>query len=140
MHFWRMQAYRGALLVGMTVMELVAAGLSPASTGRIRSEFGFDLFATCDGSDWWAATRDGFGDGRTDFGIRTMAASPAGPSALGTTNDVRGAAVYRSRTPPCAGRRPRWPAAARVARTTRRASGGMRWSRPHCTPAPMTRG
>ena len=117
MHFWRMQAYRGALLVGTNDWSWslrAVPGLDP----RIRSEFGFDLFATCDGSDWWAATRDGFGDGRTDFGIRTMAASPAG-LFVGTTNHVRGAAVYRSRTPPCAGRRPRWPAAARVAGTTR---------------------
>ena len=89
MHFWRMQAYRGALLVGTNDWSWSLRSV-PGLDAQIRAEFGFDLFATCDGSDWWAATRDGFGDGRTDFGVRTMAASPAG-LFVGTTNHVRGA-------------------------------------------------
>ena len=113
MHFWRMQAYRGALLLGTNDWSWSLRNV-PGLDARIRSEFGFDLWATCDGAAWWAATRDGFGDARDEFGVRTMAATPAG-LFVGTTNHVRGAAVYRSRTPPCARGRPRWPVAARAA-------------------------
>ena len=108
MHFWRMQAYRGALLLGTNDWSWSLRDI-PALDERIRSGFGFDLYATCDGTHWWAATRDGFGNGTTGFGVRTMAASPAG-LFIGTTDHVRGAAVYRSRRPPCAGRKRMWPA------------------------------
>jgi hypothetical protein len=106
MHFWRMQAYRGALLLGTNDWSWSLRDI-PRLDPRIRAEFGFDLYATCDGTHWWAATRDGFGR-PTDFGVRTMAASPQG-LFIGTTNHVRGATVFRSRRPPCAGRRRMWP-------------------------------
>jgi hypothetical protein len=99
-HFWRMQAFRGALLLGTNDWSsslLGAAGIPD----QLRSEFGFDLYGTCDGSHWWAATHDGFGRG-DDFGVRTMAASRAG-LFIGTTNHIRGTSIYRSRTWPCAG-------------------------------------
>jgi hypothetical protein len=106
MHFWRMQAYRGALLLGTNDWSWSLRDI-PRLDQRIRAEFGFDLYATCDGTHWWAATRDGFGRS-TDFGVRTMAASPQG-LFIGTTNHVRGATVFRSRKPPCAGRTRTWP-------------------------------
>jgi hypothetical protein len=107
LHFWRMQAYRGALLLGTNDWSWSLAGI-PRLDRRIRAEFGFDLYATCDGTHWWAATRNGFGQ-PTDFGVRTMAASPAG-LFIGTTDHIRGATVLRARRPPCAGGRRAWPA------------------------------
>ena len=86
-HFWRMQAFRGALLLGTNDWSGSPAGV-PGVSDPLRSEFGFDLYGTCDGSHWWAATRDGFGR-PDDFGVRTMSASRAG-LFIGTTNHVRG--------------------------------------------------
>jgi hypothetical protein len=97
-HFWRMQVYRGALLLGTNDWSWSLAG-SPGIDDRLRSEFGFDLYGTCNGDDWWLATRDGFGR-PDDFGVRTMSASPAG-LFLGTTNLIDGATVLRSRARPC---------------------------------------
>ena len=111
-HFWRMQAFRGALLLGTNDWSWSLAALPGISDG-LRSEFGFDLYGTCDGSHWWAATRDGFGRG-DDFGVRTMAASQAG-LFIGTTNHVRGTSVLRSQARPCVGTATRAMAAARPA-------------------------
>jgi hypothetical protein len=98
-HFWRMQADRGALLVGTNDWSWSLRG-TPGIPDQLHSEFGFDLYGTCDGSHWWVSTRDGFGRD-DDFGVRTMAASRAG-LFLGTTNHFRGTSIYRSRARLCA--------------------------------------
>jgi hypothetical protein len=98
-HFWRMQTFRGALLLGTNDWSWSLRGV--VVPDQLRSEFGFDLYGTCDGSHWWAATRDGFGRD-DDFGVRTMAATPAG-LFIGTTNHVRGTSIFRTQAPPCAG-------------------------------------
>jgi hypothetical protein len=98
-HFWRMQAFQGALLLGTNDWSW-SLGPAPGIPDQLRSEFGFDLYGTCDGSRWWAATRDGFGR-HDDFGVRTMAASREG-LFIGTTNHIRGASIYQSRGQPCA--------------------------------------
>jgi hypothetical protein len=99
-HFWRMQAFRGALLLGTNDWSWSLRG-APGISDQLRSEFGFDLYGTCDGAHWWVATRDGFGR-NDDFGVRTMAVSHAG-LFIGTTNNKRGTSIYRSRARPCAG-------------------------------------
>jgi hypothetical protein len=99
-HFWRMQAFRGALLLGTNDWSSSLGG-APGIPAQLRSEFGFDLYGTCDGSHWWAATRDGFGRD-DDFGVRTMAPSRAG-LFIGTTNHARGTSIYHSGAWPCAG-------------------------------------
>lgn len=99
-HFWRMQAFRGALLLGTNDWSWSLRG-APGISDQLRSEFGFDLYGTCDGAHWWVATRDGFGRD-DDFGVRTMAVSHAG-LFIGTTNNKRGTSIYRSRARPCAG-------------------------------------
>lgn len=98
-HFWRMGKFGGALLLGTNDWSWSLAGV-PGVADPIRSQFGFDLYGTCDGSDWWVATRDAFGRGGEDFGVRTIASSRAG-LFIGTTNHVRGATVYRTRSDPC---------------------------------------
>jgi hypothetical protein len=110
-HFWRMTAYKGALILGSNDWSWSLDGNAPVDD-RLRSEFGFDLYGTCNGDDWWLATRNGFGR-PYDFGVRTMAASRA-RLFIGTTNVVEGAAIRHSRAAPCnAGFR---PAAARAPR------------------------
>jgi hypothetical protein len=99
-HFWRMHVFRGALLLGTNDWSWSLRGV-PGLGDLLRPQLGFDLYGTCDGSDWWVATRDAFGRGGEDFGVRTMASSRAG-LFIGTTNHVRGAAVYRTRVDPCA--------------------------------------
>lgn len=104
-HFWRMQTYRGALLLGTNDWSWSLAG-NAGVDDSIRSEFGFDLYGTCNGDDWWRATGNGFGR-PDDFGVRTMSASRAG-LFLGTTNLVDGTTIRRSSARPC-------PAASRAA-------------------------
>jgi hypothetical protein len=99
-HFWRMQTFRGALMLGTNDWSWSLWAV-PGLPDEVRREFGFDLYGTCDGSRWWVATRDGFGRD-DDFGVRTMAESRAG-LFVGTTNHVRGTSIYRSRARPCAG-------------------------------------
>jgi hypothetical protein len=110
-HFWRMQAFRGALLLGTNDWSW-SLRVAPGISDQLRSEFGFDLYGTCDGAHWWVTTRDGFGLD-DDFGVRAMAASRAG-LFIGTTNHVRGTSIYRSQAQPCAG------AATRAVRPARR--------------------
>ena len=104
-----MQTFRGALLLGTNDWSWSLRGA--AIPDQLRSEFGFDLYGTCDGSHWWVATRDGFGRD-DDFGVRTMAATPDG-LFIGTTNHVRGTSIYRSQALPCAGATTRMVPAAR---------------------------
>jgi hypothetical protein len=100
-HFWRMQTYRGALLLGTNDWSWSVQGARDL-VEQLRPELGFDLYGTCDGADWFVVTRNGFGRGPYDFGVRTMAASPAG-LFIGTTNHIQGASVYQSRKDPCSG-------------------------------------
>jgi hypothetical protein len=98
-HFWRMQVYRGALLLGTNDWSWSLRGRT-AWDERYRRQFGFDLYGTCDGDDWWLATRDAFGRGADDFGVRTMAASGAG-LFIGTTNHIDGTTILRTQAFPC---------------------------------------
>jgi hypothetical protein len=122
-HFWRMETYKGALLLGTNDWSW-SLQESPALANMFRSEFGFDLYASCRGDDWRVVTRDGFGRPH-DFGVRTMAASPVG-LFVGTTNLVDGATILQQRATPC-------EAAARMAAVRpRRRQGrlrGVRWAR-----------
>jgi hypothetical protein len=98
-HFWRMVVYKGALLLGTNDWSWSLMG-TPGLDSAVRSEFGFDLYGTCNGNAWWMATRNGFGR-PDDFGVRTLVTSPAG-LFLGTTNLIQGTTIRESRTQPCA--------------------------------------
>jgi hypothetical protein len=113
-HFWRMTVYRGALLLGTNDWSSSLTGL-PIVDAQIQSEFGFDLYGTCNGNDWWRATRNGFGR-PDDYGLRTMVASRHG-LFLGTANVVQGTTIRQSQAKPCT-------AASRSAVTRLRRRGG----------------
>jgi len=93
-HFWRMSVVRGALMVGtndsswgMREIPIVGPTLAP--------EYGFDVYGTCDGRFWWPVTKDAFGDGRYNFGARTMVTNPRGRGFIGSANHVQGTTIWR---------------------------------------------
>jgi hypothetical protein len=108
-HFWRMEDFDGALYVSTNDWSyLVRVGfpeLEPWLAGAIQSalagEYGFDLWASCDGRDWFPVTRDAFGQSNMlDFGGRNLVSSPAG-LFVGSANHPQGAKVWRSRVGAC---------------------------------------
>jgi hypothetical protein len=99
-HFWRLQDHAGALYVGTNDWSWSLRG-QPGLSPLITREFGFDLYATCNGRDWWTVTRNAFADAPTDYGARTMASTPAG-LFIGTADHVRGTTVWQDTTrSPC---------------------------------------
>jgi len=108
-HFWRMEDYDGALYVSTNdwsyLVKTAFPGLEPWLAGSIQSalagEYGFDLWASCDGRDWFPVTRDAFGQSNMlDFGGRNLVSSPAG-LFVGSANHPQGAKVWRSRVGAC---------------------------------------
>ncbi len=93
-HFWRMANVRGALMVGtndsswgMREIPIVGPTLAP--------EYGFDIYGSCDGRFWWPVTKNAFGDGRYNFGARTMITNPKGRGFFGSANHAQGTSVWR---------------------------------------------
>jgi hypothetical protein len=108
-HFWRMEDYHGALYVSTNdwsyLVKTAFPELEPWLAGAIQSalagEYGFDLWASCDGRDWFPVTRDAFGQSNMlDFGGRNLVSSPAG-FFIGSANHPQGAKVWRSRVGAC---------------------------------------
>jgi hypothetical protein len=108
-HFWRMADYDGALYVSTNdwsyLVRAAFPGLEPWLAGSIQSalagEYGFDLWSSCDGRDWFPVTRDAFGQSNMlDFGGRNLVSSPAG-LFIGSANHPQGAKVWRSRVGAC---------------------------------------
>lgn len=66
--------------------------------------YGFDAFGTCDGQYWWNMTSNAFGDGKYNFGLRTMAwGSGASGSGhfMGSANHAEGTSVWENSGDPC---------------------------------------
>lgn len=107
-HFWRMVDYHGALYVGTNdwswLVQKAFPGLQPYIAGSIQSalsgEFGFDLWASCDGRDWFPVTRDAFGGNMYDFGARSLVSTRAG-LFIGSANHAQGAKIWRTRVGAC---------------------------------------
>jgi hypothetical protein len=108
-HFWRMTDYGGALYVSTNdwsyLVRVAFPGLSPVIAGTIQSalagEYGFDLWATCDGRDWFPVTRDAFGESNMlDFGGRTLVPAPGG-LFVGSANHAQGTKIWRLRVGAC---------------------------------------
>jgi len=98
-HMWRAEVHNGALYIGTNDASSAFAdvpGLGPA----LAPEYGFDIWGTCDGRYWWEVTRDAFGDGRWNFGARTLVSSPFG-LFIGSTNHVEGTSVWKGDASPC---------------------------------------
>jgi hypothetical protein len=109
-HFWRMATYRGEIVVGTNdwaYLTVVAyPGLEPWAVNTIefvlKGEMGFDLWASCDGVNWRAITRDAFGGNRYDFGARNLVPAD-GRLFVGSANHAQGAKVWTYRANGCPG-------------------------------------
>ena len=91
-----MATYRSELVVGTNdwayLTVLAYPQLAPWAADLVefvlRGDRGFDLWASCDGVNWRAITRDAFGGNRYDFGARTLAPA-AGELFVGSANPPR---------------------------------------------------
>jgi hypothetical protein len=107
-HFWRMATYRGEIVVGTNdwsyVTEAVYPQLKPWEADLVenvlRGERGFDLWASCDGVNWRAITRDAFGANRYDFGARNLVPAD-GLLYVGSANHAQGMKVWAYRSRDC---------------------------------------
>jgi hypothetical protein len=107
-HFWRMETFNGALYVGTNDWSWLLAkaypNLQPSYLPGILQtlftpDFGFDLWASCDGNDWFPVTKDAFGN-PYDFGARNLVASPDG-LFVGSANQSQGTKIWDIPTSPC---------------------------------------
>ena len=109
-HFWRMATYRGELVVGTNdwayLSVLAYPELAPWAVDLIEvvltGERGFDLWASCDGVNWRAITRDAFGGDRYDFGARNLIPVD-GRLFVGSANLAQGTKVWAYRANGCSG-------------------------------------
>jgi hypothetical protein len=104
-HFWRMAVYEGGLYVGTNSWAYLVKGYK----GRgwlgdlVADAAGYQLWATCEGEDWYPITRDAFGDGEYSFGARTL--QPGGKDEdelyIGSANVAQGTMVVDDRESAC---------------------------------------
>jgi len=100
-HFWRMASYGGALYVGTNDWSwlLQRDTHDPWLQSILSPEFGFDVWATCDGADWFPVTRDAFGN-MDDFGARNFIGSPFG-LFIGSADHAQGTRIFLDTNQPC---------------------------------------
>jgi hypothetical protein len=109
-HFWRMTTYGGELVVGTNdwayLVVVAYPELAPWAVDLIefalKGEMGFDLWASCDGVNWRAITRDAFGGNRYDFGARNLLQAD-GQLFVGSANHAQGTNVWSYLGNGCAG-------------------------------------
>jgi hypothetical protein len=110
-HFWRMASNRGELVVGTNDWAYLSVLAYPELTPQevslvefvLKGEMGYDLWATCDGVNWRAVTRDAFGGNRYDFGARNLVLAN-GQVFVGSANHAQGTKVWTYRSNACSGR------------------------------------
>jgi hypothetical protein len=97
-HFWRMGVYGGGLYVGTNSW----ADLVKSYKGKgwaedlLADASGYQLWATCEGENWFPVSRDAFGYGEYDFGARTLVTGN-GPNGeelfIGSANQAQGTEI-----------------------------------------------
>jgi hypothetical protein len=113
-HLWRANVYGNAMYIGTNDMSWTFRNV-PLLGSWLQPLFGFDVYGTCDGTYWWPVTTNAFGDGRYNFGSRTLVSTPFG-QFIGSTNHVEGTKVWRSVGPAsvCGSTPQNWTSAAPV--------------------------
>jgi hypothetical protein len=98
---WRAETHNGAMYVGTndSSSSWQDPRLAPIPA-LLAPEFGFDIWGTCDGQYWWEVTRNAFGDGRWNFGARSLVSTPFG-LFIGSTNHIEGTSVWKGDASPC---------------------------------------
>ena len=98
-HMWRIATQGNALYVGTLDWSwLLQADKSIAKeyqalTALLTGEVGFNIWATCDGRDFFPVTRDAFGVDGYDFGVRTMVPQGNG-FYVGSADHAHGTRIY----------------------------------------------
>jgi hypothetical protein len=108
-HLWRMVDKDGAIYAGtldwswlLQESEKWAPEWSWLIESVLSHEYGFDLWASCDGVDWFAVTRTAFDrDPLFDFGVRTLVAGARG-FFIGSANHASGTRIWHSTRSACA--------------------------------------
>ncbi len=93
-HFWRMDVFDGGLYIGTNDWSYSLQDVPVVST-LLQSQFGFDLWGTCDGRYFSPVTQNAFGSGPDNFGARTMVDTPFG-NFIGSANHSQGTTIYQS--------------------------------------------
>ena len=110
-HFWRMTTYRGMLVVGTNdwswLVQTAYPGLDQWVVDLLKTalagELGYDLWGSCNGTDWAPITRNAFGSKTgNDFGARNLVTSSSG-MYVGSANYVEGTSVWKYSYPGCSG-------------------------------------
>ncbi len=104
-HFWRMAAQDGGLYVGTNSWSYALKGYVGNSwlTDVLAADVGYQMWATCNGVDFFPVTRDAFGVSEYDFGARTLQAGSRNGEELyiGSANHAQGTMVLVDRAPAC---------------------------------------
>ena len=106
-HLWRMVEKDGTLYVGtldwtwlLQDSESWAREWAWLVDSVLTPEYGFDLWASCDGVDWVPVTKNAFNGDPYDFGVRTLAAGRSGVF-IGSANHAFGTQIWRYTAPVC---------------------------------------
>lgn len=102
-HFWRMAVDRGGLYVGTNSWSyIVKTYKGKAWLGDLLADAaGYQLWATCNGDDWFSITRDAFGANEYNFGARTLQPGAGGSLYIGSANHAQGTMIVEDREPAC---------------------------------------
>jgi hypothetical protein len=97
-HFWRMGVLGGGLYVGTNSWaDLLKNGKLSWLEDLISYSSGYQLWATCDGNDFFPVTRNAFGTGEYNFGARNLVKG-SGPNGeelfIGSANVAGGTTIY----------------------------------------------
>lgn len=119
-HMWRMAVAGNALYVGTNDWSWLLqkdksflGGYPGLLDSLMAGEMGFDVWATCDGTDFFPVTRNAFGVDMYDFGVRTMIGQGDG-FYIGSADHAHGIRIYHQAGNACDSFVQ--PAAARLAR------------------------
>jgi hypothetical protein len=107
-HFWRMAVSGNALYVGTNDWSWLLqsdksflGGYPGLLDSLLSGEMGFDVWATCDGVDFFPVTRNAFGVDMYDFGVRTMEGVNGG-FYIGSADHAHGTRIYHQPSNACA--------------------------------------
>ena len=100
-HMWRMVDKDGTIYAGTLDWSWLlqdnarwAPEWSSLIDGVLKAEYGFDLWASCDGVDWFPVTKTAFDGDPFDFGVRTLTAHTRG-LFIGSANHAYGTRIWR---------------------------------------------
>jgi hypothetical protein len=94
-HFWRMEDINGVLFVGTNDSSWLFRTI-PWLDSLLSWQYGYDMYASCDGQFWSPVTINAFGNDSTyNFGARTLATDGAGDGYVGSANHAEGTGVWQ---------------------------------------------